>query len=102
MQIPKTLMATRTRQMNGKVAEDHLYRYVNVHRDLSLYEVSKKLGWTLGKVQGALKRLEKAGLVSYKEEMVNGRKRKIIHTVSWKEMMKKEDLEELDKLMKRI
>jgi hypothetical protein len=45
-------------KIKGELAEDYLYEFVNSNRGLSIYELSKRLGWSTGKVYNIITVLE--------------------------------------------
>lgn len=47
----------RARMIEGRATEMKLYEYLKRNQGQSLYEISKGLGWSIGKVQKALDRI---------------------------------------------
>lgn len=58
--------AVSVRRLRGEEAEYVLYKYINKHPGLSGYELSKRLGWSYGKIRKALERL--GSLIRYEEK----------------------------------
>lgn len=76
-----------------EAAEDYLYEFVNTYSGLSIYEIAKKLEWSTGKVYDIVKSLEDSGLIKTKKLEENGRIKKRVYPVSWKELLP-EDVKE--------
>ncbi len=74
-------------RLRGIYAEDYLYEFINKYRGLSIYEIAKKLGWSAGKVHAIVKRLEERGLVRAEFIVENGRVKKKIYPVDWKDLL---------------
>jgi len=54
----KLAYAIRARKMQGRITEMQLYEFLSKNPGSTIYGMSKALGWSVGKVQSALKRLE--------------------------------------------
>jgi predicted transcriptional regulator len=62
---------------------------------MTVYGLSKILGWSTGKVYHSIKRLEEAKMIRENEEISSGRIIKRIVPVEWTEYFTKEELEDL-------
>jgi len=80
--------------VEGEFAEDYLYEFVNAHRGLSIYGLSKRLGWNLGKVYNIVNVLEEDGLVKTIEIVKGGRIKRKVYPVDWKELMEASERKE--------
>jgi predicted transcriptional regulator len=74
-------------EIRGDAAEDYLYEFVNAHRGLSIYELSKRVGWSTGKVSNIIKKLEEDGLIRKDRLVEGGRAQTKIHPIGWKELL---------------
>ncbi|VUT26862.1 MAG: MarR family protein [Candidatus Methanolliviera sp. GoM_asphalt] len=54
---------------------------------LSIYELSKRLGWSTGKVSNIIKKLEEDGLIGKDRLVEGGRAQTKIHPIGWKELL---------------
>lgn len=79
--------------VEGELAEDYLYEFVNTHRGLSIYGLSKRLGWSTEKVYSIIEVLEEDGLVKTIEIVRGGMIKRKVYPVDWKEVLP-EDVEE--------
>jgi len=74
-------------KIKGEIAEDYLYEFVNANRGLSIYELSKRVGWSTGKVYHIVKVLEDDGLVRTIKTEERGRIKRNVYPTSWKELL---------------
>lgn len=79
-------MRSRT-VIEREAAEDYLYEFVNTHSGLSIYEISKKLKWSTGKVYDIVKTLEESGLITTQKSEENGRTKRRVYPTTWKELL---------------
>jgi len=79
-------------KIKGEIAEDYLYEFVNAHSGLNIYELSKRLRWSTGKVYNIIKVLEEDGLVKTIKIEERGRIKRKVYPVDWKELLP-EDVE---------
>ena len=79
-------------EIKGEIAEDYLYEFVNANSGLSIYELSKELGWSTGKVYNIIKVLEEDGLVRTIKTEERGRTKRKVYPVDWKDLLP-EDVE---------
>lgn len=54
----KLVHAIRARKIQGRITEMQLYEFISRNPRCSLYDMSKGLNWSVGKVQSALRRLK--------------------------------------------
>ncbi len=79
-------------KIKGEIAEDYLYEFVNANKGLSIYKLSKRVGWSTGKVYNIVKVLEDDGLVRTIKTEEGGRIKRKVYPVDWKELLP-EDVE---------
>ena len=65
-----TKKAIKAKKVIGELTDHELRNFIAHNEGTTLYEISKKKKWSLGKVQGSLKRLSRKGLV-YSEKKHN-------------------------------
>ncbi len=58
-------------EIKGEIAEDSLYEFVNAHSGLSIYELSKRLGWSTGKANFTVQGLPFSVVLVLKEPWIN-------------------------------
>ena len=69
-----------------------VYKIICNNPKITNYELSKKIGWSSGKIDYYLKKLVKEGLINNSTEVVNGRvhkeyfPKKVGDLINWKEM----------------
>ncbi len=106
----KTTRAILKRREIAEDADWELYQWIESHPGLSMYEISKGLGWSHGKVYSSVKRLQEEGMVDIKNEVRNGRSVSIVTYKKWQEYFTPEELaemhnpefvEEVDNILKR-
>lgn len=91
----KTLRAIRKRRELAEDVDWELYKWIEVHPNLSIYELAKSIGWSHGKVYSSVKRLELDGLIRVEKEIRNGRSVSIVSYKKWQEFFTSEELEEM-------
>jgi predicted transcriptional regulator len=91
----KTIQAVRKREALAEDVDWDLYKWIEGHPGLSIYELAKSIGWSHGKVYSSVKRLEKDGLVKVDKAIRNGRSVSIVTYRKWQEFFTKEELEEM-------
>lgn len=96
--ISRTTNAIQARREKGGDTDWELYELIDEHPGLSIYELAKLKGWTHGRVHGAVKRLEKSGLVRLEQIVKDSRVKSIVRPLEWWEMMTPEELEEFKKM----
>ena len=85
-------------QVRRKKAQDNkwfLYEFIDKNSDLTVYEMSKKINWTIGKLNYYVQKLVKDGFIHKSDEVVNGRNQKrytgktVKEFINWDEFNKK-------------
>ncbi len=85
-------------QVRRKKAQDNkwfLYEFIDKNPDLTVYEMSKKINWTIGKLNYYVQKLVKDGFIHNSDEVVNGRNQKryigktVKEFINWDEFNKK-------------
>ncbi|MFQ6054381.1 MAG: winged helix-turn-helix transcriptional regulator [Methanosarcinales archaeon] len=84
--------------MKSEISEDIVYDFVEKHDGLSMHEIAKKLGWSVGKVKFAVLRLQKQGLVKTEKE-VDYRVKIRVYPTPTLELLTKKARKELKELM---
>ena len=64
-----------------------LYNIIDINPGLSQYDLNKKIGWSLGKINYYVRKLLKEGMIKSSTEIVNGRTRKSFYGKSMKEFI---------------
>lgn len=93
----KTMRAIRKRRELAEDVDWELYRWIEGHPGLSIYELAKSIGWSHGKVYSSVKRLERDGLVKIQKEIRNGRSVSIVTYKKWQEFFTDEELTEMSR-----
>jgi len=85
-------------QVRRKKAQDNkwfLYEFIDKNPDLTVYEMSKKIDWTIGKLNYYVQKLVKDNMIHNCDEVVNGRNQKrysgktMKEFINWEEFNKK-------------
>lgn len=96
--ISATTKATqRRRELSGE-SDWALYEKVDDYPGLSVYELSKLMEWTPGKVHGAVMRLVQKGLVKTERAVRDGRSVLLVVPKEWWEFFTPEELEEFKRM----
>jgi|WetSurMetagenome_2_1015567.scaffolds.fasta_scaffold774992_2 DNA-binding PadR family transcriptional regulator len=90
--------ATEARILEGHDTDYELYRVINKVPGFSVYQLAKETGWSIGKVYGSIRRLEREGLVHTEKSMRDGRTVLSITPVEWYDLLTPEQLKEFDDL----
>lgn len=90
--------AIDARITEGLDTDYDLYKVINKKPGLSIYQLSKELGWSSGKVYGSVKRLEKEGLVHTEKAIKDGRAVLKVCAADWSEFFTPEELNEFENL----
>jgi len=90
----QTVEAVQARRAIGGDTDWELYEPIDERPGLSIYELAKLKGWTHGRVHGAVKRLEKSGLVKAELVVEGSRVKSLVRPLEWWEMMTPEELDE--------
>jgi DNA-binding PadR family transcriptional regulator len=91
----KTIQAVRRREALAEDVDWDLYKWIEGHPGLSIYELAKSIAWSHGKVYSSIKRLEKDKLVTVEKIIRNGRSASIVTHRKWQEFFTKEELDEM-------
>ena len=87
-------MLRKANQIRRKKALDnkwYLYEIIDKNSGLTLYELSKKLEWSTGKLKYYLKELVKDGMIKNSTKIVNGRTQKRYYGKEMKEYINQEE-----------
>jgi len=85
-------------QVRRKKAQDNkwfLYEFIDKNPGLTVYEMSKKINWTIGKLNHYVQKLVKDGMINNSAKVVNGRNQKrytgktVKEFINWDEFYKK-------------
>ena len=85
-------------QVRRKRAQDNkwfIYEFIDKNPSLTVYEMSKKINWTIGKLNYYVQKLVKDGMIHNSDEVVNGRNQKrytgktVREFINWDEFNKK-------------
>lgn len=74
-----------------------LYERININPGISVYELSKQLKWSVGKVNHHVNKLIRDGVITNSTKVENNRNKRVLKAKNWKEFIKPEVLEELRK-----
>jgi predicted transcriptional regulator len=94
----KMAMLKLANQVRRKKAQDNkwlLYEFIDKNPNLTVYEMSKKMNWTIGKLNCYVQKLVKDGFIHNSDQVVNGRNQKrysgktVKEFINWDEFNKK-------------
>jgi predicted transcriptional regulator len=91
----KTIQAVRKREAQAEDVDWDLYKWIQGHPGLSIYELAKSIAWSHGKVYSSVKRLEQDGLVTVEKVIRNCRSASIVTYRKWQEFFTREELNEM-------
>lgn len=91
----RTKRATETRRERGAETDYDLYEMISDHSGSNGYQLAKLMGWTTGRTNSAIDRLEMKGLIKVEMVARDGRLRKVVTSKPWQEFFTKEELEEM-------
>ena len=94
----KTAQALQARQKAKVDSTIKLVNFLQKNPGLSIYDISKKLEWTSGKVSYYILKLAAEGFLKTEIIVEGGRAKRIIRLKTAKEMLSKKELEELKKI----
>lgn len=94
----QTVEAVQARRAIGGDTDWELYELIDERPELSIYELAKLKGWTHGRVHGAVKRLEKNGLVRVELVVVGSRVKSLVRPLEWWEMMTPDELDKFKQM----
>jgi DNA-binding MarR family transcriptional regulator len=84
-----TSAATKRNVEQGTTTDWALYDFICEHPNLSMYELHKQLGWSVGKVQKSVERLQERGYVESRTVDNPSRNKRIIAATDWKKVYQK-------------
>jgi DNA-binding PadR family transcriptional regulator len=87
--------ARQIRLEKSEEADDELYDLINLMPDSSVYKLAKTIGWSTGKTHGAIRRLEKDGLIKAELVVADGRTKLMVKPTPWHEFFTEVELEEM-------
>ncbi len=97
MNVLTTVAATEKNIEEGLETDWTLYDFICEHPNLSIYDLHVQLGWSVGKIQKAIERLQERGYVESKMVNNSSRSRRLVAPTDWKKSyarLKEEGLEE--------
>ena len=94
----QTVEAVQARRAIGGDTDWELYELIDERPRLNIYELAKLKGWTHGRVHGAVKRLEKNGLVRVELVVDGSRVKSLVRPLEWWEMMTSDELEKFKQM----
>lgn len=90
-------LANLVRRKKALETRWELYEVINKNPEISIYELSKKMNWSIGKVNHHVTRLIKDGVISNSTTIEKNRTKRNLKAKGWKEFIRPEDLEALKK-----
>ena len=90
-------MANLVRRKKALETRWFLYEIICKNPEISVYKLSKKLDWSVGKVNHHVNKLIKDGVVQNSIKTENNRIKRSLRAKDWKEFMSPEVLEDLKK-----
>lgn len=79
--------ANKIRIFNAMKNKYYLYEIINKTPGITIYDLSKKVDWTPGKVGYYINKLLNDGVIKNSTEIVNGRIKKAYSPISYKELI---------------
>ncbi len=76
-------------------ADYDLYEMISDHPESNGYQLAKLMGWTTGRTNSSIDRLEKKGLIKVEMIVRNGRLQKVVVPTPWQEFFTKDELAEM-------
>ena len=85
-------------QVRRKTAQDNkwfLYEFIDKNPDLTVYEMSKKIGWGIGKINNYIRKLVNEAFINNSDKVEDGRNHKryrsktVRELINWDEFNKK-------------
>ena len=93
--------ANRIRLFNAMKNKYFLYEVINKSPGLTIYDLSKKINWTSGKVNHYIQKLLKDRVIKNSSKVENGRVKKSYSSVSYKELINWDEMTEIEKPIKK-
>lgn len=88
-------LANQVRRIKAQDNKWFLYEFIDKNPGLTIYEMKKKIDWTIGKLDYYVKKLIKDGFIKNSDQVVNGRNQKrytgktVKEFINWEEFNKK-------------
>lgn len=79
--------ANKIRFLNSMKNKYFLYETINKKSELTIYDLTKEVNWTTGKVNHYIQKLLKDRVIKNSTEIENGRVKKQYFPVSYKELI---------------
>ena len=93
--------ANKIRLFNAMKNKYFLYEAINKSPGLTIYDLSKKINWTSGKVNHYIQKLLKNRVITNSSKVENGRVKKSYSSVSYKELINWDEMTEIEKPIKK-
>ncbi len=98
--LPGTLgKAVEARVEIGDRNMQELFSFISKHEGLSIYALSKKIGWSIGKTNYLLGKLDELDVIKKVQKIENNRFQLLIYPKFWHDSLPIESLKELKELM---
>ncbi len=91
----RTKKATEIRRERSAEADYDLYEKISDHPGSNGYQLAKLIGWTAGRTNSAIGRLEKKGLIKVEKIIRDGRLQLSVTPRPWQEFFSEEELAEM-------
>jgi len=85
--------ANQIRIFNAMKNKYFMYQFITKTPGITIYDLAKKINWSPGKVKYYTEKLLEDGVIRNSTEIVNGRTQKKFYPVSYKEFIKKEEMD---------
>jgi len=88
-------LANQVRRKKAQENKWFLYEFIDKNPGLTVYELSKKIDWTIGKLNHYVQKLVNDGMIHNSSKVVNGRNQKryygktVKEFINWDEFYKK-------------
>lgn len=92
----RTRKATESRRERGVESDYDLYEMISDHPESSGYRLAKLMGWTTGRTNSAIDRLEAKGLIKVERIVRSGRLQLSVVPRPWQEFFTNEELSEMN------
>jgi len=84
-------MANQVRRKKALDNKWFLYEIIDKNPNMTIYELSKKINWTSGKIKYYVEKLVKDGMIKNSTKIVNGRTQKRYYGKTMKEFINREE-----------
>ena len=93
--MPDKMQAAHEARATEVTDNDYkLYKMISRHPGSNTYELSRKMHWSIGKVYGSVKRLEKSKWIKIERSEKNGRSVLKIMPIKWHEFLTPEEIKD--------